>query len=36
MKLKDQKNRCYHSDDYHYEDEDGDACCEKCDSEGKN
>lgn len=31
MKIKDLKNKCWHTEEFHYEDEDGDECCEKCD-----
>ncbi len=35
MKLKEQKNRCFHTEEFRYIDEDGDAHCEKCESELK-
>ena len=36
MKLKDQKNKCWHSEDYKYEDDVGDENCEKCEKELKS
>ena len=36
MKLKDQKNKCFHTDEFHIEDEDGDLHCEKCEAELKD
>ena len=36
MKLKDQKNKCFHTEENWYEDEDGDLHCEKCEKELKN
>ena len=35
MKLKEQKNKCFHTEEYKYEDEDGDLHCEKCEAELK-
>ena len=30
MKIKEQKNKCFHTAEFHYEDEDGDTHCKKC------
>ena len=35
MKLKEQKEKCFHTDENYYYDEDGDAHCEKCEAELK-
>lgn len=36
MKLKEQKNSCFHTPENYYEDDDGDIHCRKCESEKKN
>jgi len=35
MKLKEQNEKCYHTKEFRYEDEDGDEHCEKCEAEMK-
>ncbi len=35
MKLKEQKNKCFHTDEHKYEDSNGDLCCKKCEEELK-
>ncbi len=36
MKLKEQKNKCFHTGEYKYIDNDEDLCCEKCENELKS
>ena len=36
MKLKEQKNKCFHTEEFRCEDDDGDEHCEKCEDELKS